>query len=75
MDHQYTSSGSGDVASEGRERVFCHNCENEWFRDSGGLVCPRCNSDITEIVSFFFLTSFFFCPPTQQLAAARIKEI
>lgn len=34
-----------------RDLVFCHECENEWFRDEGGLTCPECTSDFTEIVS------------------------
>jgi hypothetical protein len=33
-----------------RDIVFCHQCENEWYRDEGGLVCPECGSDYTEIV-------------------------
>ncbi|ETN45890.1 uncharacterized protein HMPREF1541_00071 [Cyphellophora europaea CBS 101466] len=33
------------------ERVFCHQCNNEWDRSRGGLTCPRCNGDFTEIVS------------------------
>lgn len=33
-----------------REVVYCHNCENDWHRDESGLVCPRCDSEITEIV-------------------------
>ncbi|KAI1209893.1 uncharacterized protein F4807DRAFT_424788 [Annulohypoxylon truncatum] len=39
-------------ATAGREVVFCHRCENEWYRDErpNTLDCPRCQSDITEIV-------------------------
>lgn len=37
-------------ATGSREVVYCHHCENEWYRDEGGLVCPECESDITEIV-------------------------
>ncbi|KAG9847554.1 hypothetical protein KCU98_g5916, partial [Aureobasidium melanogenum] len=33
-----------------RDLVFCHECENEWFRDEGGLTCPDCHSDFTEII-------------------------
>ncbi|KAL2416505.1 hypothetical protein ABEF95_012846 [Exophiala dermatitidis] len=32
------------------ERVFCHQCENEWDRAHGGLTCPRCEGDFTEII-------------------------
>lgn len=34
-----------------RDVVFCHICENEWYRDSGGLECPSCHSDAVEIIS------------------------
>ncbi|KFY37471.1 hypothetical protein V494_04724 [Pseudogymnoascus sp. VKM F-4513 (FW-928)] len=34
-----------------REVVYCHQCENDWYRDENGLNCPRCGSDITEIIS------------------------
>jgi len=37
-------------ASAGREVVYCHQCENEWYRDEHGLPCPRCHSEATEIV-------------------------
>lgn len=37
-------------ATGSREIVYCHHCENDWYRDESGLVCPRCDSDITEIV-------------------------
>ncbi|KIX07481.1 uncharacterized protein Z518_02134 [Rhinocladiella mackenziei CBS 650.93] len=32
------------------ERVFCHQCNNEWDRRHGGLTCPRCEGDFTEIL-------------------------
>ena len=35
---------------DGRELVFCHACENEWYRDQGGLECPQCHSDIVEVI-------------------------
>ncbi|KAG8168276.1 hypothetical protein KVR01_003965 [Diaporthe batatas] len=37
--------------SGGREVVFCHNCSNEWYNDEHGLQCPRCDSEICEIIS------------------------
>lgn len=33
------------------ERVFCHQCSNEWDRAQGGLQCPNCESEFTEVVS------------------------
>ncbi|KAB5540398.1 hypothetical protein GE09DRAFT_255128 [Coniochaeta sp. 2T2.1] len=39
-------------ATQGREVVYCHACQNEWFRDEQpGLECPRCHGDIIEIIS------------------------
>lgn len=42
---------SSPQSSHGRDLVFCHACENEWFRDEHGLVCPSCQGEFTEIVS------------------------
>ncbi|KAG7038611.1 ring finger domain-containing protein [Colletotrichum scovillei] len=39
------------VATDGREVVYCHACSHEWWQDEHGLQCPRCESEITEIVS------------------------
>ncbi|KAK2630581.1 hypothetical protein QTJ16_001401 [Diplocarpon rosae] len=44
-------SGGRLDASGPRDVVFCHQCENEWFQDQYGLVCPRCEGEITEIVT------------------------
>ncbi|KAF3942335.1 hypothetical protein ABW19_dt0207820 [Dactylella cylindrospora] len=35
-----------------RDMMFCHECQNEWFRDEHGLQCPnpRCRSEFTEIL-------------------------
>ncbi|KAG5961518.1 hypothetical protein E4U58_004242 [Claviceps cyperi] len=46
------SSGGGHLdASADGEVVYCHACSNEWLRDAHGLTCPRCESEITEIIS------------------------
>lgn len=37
-------------ATGDREVVFCHQCEHEWYHTEGGLTCPHCESEITEIV-------------------------
>lgn len=39
-----------DSPGRQRELVYCHQCENEWYRDEHGLVCPRCTSDAVEII-------------------------
>ena len=33
------------------EKVYCHECAHDWRRDQGGLTCPECGSEFTEIVS------------------------
>ena len=33
-----------------REMMYCHQCENEWYRDEHGLECPECHSDFTEVI-------------------------
>ncbi len=37
-------------ASGPREVVYCHQCDNEWYQDESGLICPSCQGEITEIV-------------------------
>ena len=41
---------SSPAPPQQREMVFCHECEDEWFRDEHGLTCPRCQSDFVEVV-------------------------
>ncbi|EFQ32081.1 uncharacterized protein GLRG_07225 [Colletotrichum graminicola M1.001] len=50
MESHNTRGGHLD-ATAGREVVFCHACSHEWWEDEHGLQCPRCESEITEIVS------------------------
>ena len=38
-------------ASGPQEVVYCHRCENEWYKEQFGLICPHCDGDVTEIVS------------------------
>ncbi|EDU47923.1 RING-finger-containing ubiquitin ligase [Pyrenophora tritici-repentis] len=33
-----------------RDMMFCHECNDEWYRDEHGLSCPECGSDFTEII-------------------------
>ena len=33
-----------------REIVFCHQCENEWYRDEHGIICPECQGEFTEVI-------------------------
>lgn len=47
---------SGHLPSiDGRDIVYCHECQHEWYRDQHGFVCPECGSEFTEIVSVFHL--------------------
>ena len=50
MDNNQASGRHLD-ASGSREVVYCHQCENEWYQDDNGLICPRCEGEVTEIVS------------------------
>lgn len=43
-------SANQQQPSHEREVVFCHQCENEWYRDEHGLVCPECQGDFVEVV-------------------------
>ncbi|OLN95776.1 putative RING finger protein P32A8.03c [Colletotrichum chlorophyti] len=49
MESHNTRGGHLD-ATAGREVVYCHACSHEWWQDEHGLQCPRCESEITEIV-------------------------
>lgn len=33
-----------------RDIMFCHQCENEWYRDEHGLACPECHSEFCEVI-------------------------
>ncbi|KAF2212942.1 hypothetical protein CERZMDRAFT_105795 [Cercospora zeae-maydis SCOH1-5] len=46
------SSNQQQQQQQRRERdvVFCHQCENEWYRDEHGLVCPECHGDFVEVI-------------------------
>ena len=41
---------SSDPEHIGDERVICHLCSHEWFLAHGGVTCPNCESEFTEIV-------------------------
>ncbi|KAJ9608616.1 hypothetical protein H2200_006387 [Cladophialophora chaetospira] len=45
------------------ERVFCHQCQHEWDRAHGGLTCPRCEGDFTEILTPGAVPSTFDSDP------------
>lgn len=51
-DHQPSGPDRHLDAAGPREVVYCHECENEWYQDEYGLVCPRCEGEVTEIVSY-----------------------
>ncbi|KAH7205726.1 hypothetical protein BKA60DRAFT_151878 [Fusarium oxysporum] len=33
-----------------RDRVYCHTCAAEWYRDEKGLTCPECENELVEII-------------------------
>lgn len=50
-DRQPSGPGRHLDAAGPREVVYCHQCENEWYKDEHGLICPRCEGEVTEIVT------------------------
>ena len=36
--------------SRERDIVYCHQCNNEWYRDEHGIICPECQGEFTEII-------------------------
>ncbi|KAH6672769.1 hypothetical protein F5X68DRAFT_42545 [Plectosphaerella plurivora] len=50
MASQSTGGRPGAPANE-PEQVFCHACGNTWTKDVRGLVCPRCDSEATEVIT------------------------
>ncbi|KAI0390972.1 hypothetical protein F5Y17DRAFT_442503 [Xylariaceae sp. FL0594] len=38
---------------EGRELVYCHSCEHQWYQDQhpGSLECPSCHGEFSEIIT------------------------
>ena len=58
VDQPSRSRGEHLDASGPRDVVYCHQCENEWYQDEHGLTCPRCDGEVTEIVSPLRITSY-----------------
>jgi E3 ubiquitin-protein ligase RNF115/126 len=44
--------GANLDATGPRDVVYCHQCSGEWYQDEHGLICPLCEGEITEIVSY-----------------------
>ncbi|TVY16046.1 putative RING finger protein, partial [Lachnellula arida] len=52
MADEPSSGGSRHLNALGpRDVVYCHQCSHEWYQDEHGLTCPRCEGEVTEIVS------------------------
>ncbi|KAE8444518.1 hypothetical protein EG329_000502 [Mollisiaceae sp. DMI_Dod_QoI] len=52
QDHPMSGTGNRHLdASGSREVVYCHQCYNEWYLNEHSLTCPRCEGQVTEIVS------------------------
>ncbi|KAF2650812.1 hypothetical protein K491DRAFT_608127 [Lophiostoma macrostomum CBS 122681] len=43
-------SQSEPPQAQHRDMMYCHSCNDEWYRDQHGLSCPECGSDFTEII-------------------------
>lgn len=65
-------AGQQDPAE--RELVFCHQCQNEWYRDQHGLTCPECESEFTEIVSYGRNSSYSTATQTLTVCIAQIEN-
>jgi E3 ubiquitin-protein ligase RNF115/126 len=50
-DQPFGSGGEHLVASGSRGVDYCHRCETERYQDEHGLTCPRCQGEVTEMVS------------------------
>ena len=71
-----TANGrGGGNAPQQRELVYCHECQDEWFRDDSGLVCPTCGSDFVEIVCSpsLILLPFLYPRPITILQHFRLQ--
>lgn len=42
------------------EDVLCYHCNNVFPKDTFGLMCPRCGSDFTEIVSIRAFSNIYY---------------
>ncbi|RDL35751.1 uncharacterized protein BP5553_06363 [Venustampulla echinocandica] len=52
LEGTYGRGDNGHLDASGpREVVYCHQCDNEWWRDGESLTCPRCQHEFTEIVT------------------------
>jgi len=46
-----SASTGRHLGAAGREVVFCHACQHEWYHDEhDAITCPSCESSFTEIV-------------------------
>lgn len=50
MDRLRAQDEPAHSAPAHRDMMFCHECNDEWYRDEHGLTCPECGSDFTEII-------------------------
>src|SRR5258708_35807035 len=69
MADQPSRPGQHLDAAGPREVVYCHQCEHEWYQDEHGLVCPRCEGEITEIVSYILPL-----PPLSMLTEEQVPR-
>lgn len=49
-----------------RDVVYCHQCAHEWYLDENELICPQCDSGVTEIVTLGEDDPRFISPSTSQ---------
>lgn len=51
-----------ESVKQARDMVYCHECSARWYRDEDGVECPKCQSEVVEIVRCLLL--FFACQST-----------
>ncbi|KAI1066715.1 hypothetical protein LB506_012135 [Fusarium annulatum] len=39
-----------ESAKQARDMVYCHECSARWYRDEDGLECPKCQSELVEVL-------------------------
>ncbi|KAG5746459.1 hypothetical protein H9Q72_011348 [Fusarium xylarioides] len=44
------TQSTAESVKQTTDMILCHDCSARWYRDEYGLQCPKCQSDLVEIV-------------------------
>lgn len=55
------------------QTVMCHECEEEWYRQEHGLVCPACGSEFVELIETMPRQPVMQTPPQNMGATQNIQ--